>query len=288
MSYCREGIESCYPYPTIRINFSLAHITSADLAKKIRKSSLAMTAKGRSSHIGSVLSCADILAVLYSNVLKLHPNTDYFIMSKGHASAGLYSALAHVGIIEPSHLATHYQNGSMLSGHVSHHLTPYIPFSTGSLGHGLPIATGVAYRTLYFEQSKRRTYCLLSDGELQEGSNWEAFLFAAHHKLNNLVCIIDRNNLQSITTTEQTIALEPLSQKFSSFGWSVSEIDGHDHQQLCKVLLQETAAPHVIIAKTTKGKGVSFMENSVLWHYRSPSTSELNSALEELEAQNDA
>ena len=258
-------------------------------ARNVRKSILKMTNNGKSSHVGSALSCADILSVLYSNIIDVEKiknqlfDRDRFVMSKGHAGAALYAVLAEKKIISKDILMTHYQNGSNLSGHVSHKLLKGVEISTGSLGHGLPISIGIAYG-LKIDKLNSNTFCLMSDGELDEGSNWEAFLFGAHHKLNNLIVIIDRNNLQSIKSTEQTLALEPLDKKLLSFGWDVYKVDGHNHQELTNVIkkAKNTKIPSVIIAKTIKGKGVSFMENSVLWHYRSPNNSELDSALKEI------
>ena len=261
-------------------------ISSEELSNLIRCSALKMTSKGKSSHIGSILSCADILAVLYADIINLRQNDseqekDHFILSKGHAAAGLYACLSHLNLIDKDLLETHYQDGSVLSGHVSHKFSENIEVSTGALGHGLPISCGIALRSK-IRGNLSRTFCLMSDGELDEGSNWEAFLFANHHNLNNLTIIIDRNNLQSITTTEKTLKLEPLNEKILSFGLKVIYCDGHDHKELFKAFDLHSDLPTVIIANTIKGKGVSFMENSVLWHYRSPSYEEVNKAFNEL------
>ena len=259
------------------------------ISKSVRASVLKMTNKGKSSHVGSALSCSDILSVLYTRVLDVEKikiqsnNRDRFVMSKGHAGAALYAVLAEVGIIDKEILSTHYQNGSNLSGHVSHKLLKGIEISTGSLGHGLPISIGMAYG-LKINKIDSNVFCLMSDGELDEGSNWEALLFGAHHNLRNLIVIIDRNNLQSIKTTEETLALEPLDQKILSFGWDVHNVDGHNHIELESTLKKAKSSlkPSLIISQTTKGKGVSYMENSVLWHYRSPNNEELKNALREI------
>ncbi len=257
------------------------------LSKYIRIKALEMCSEGKSSHIGSVLSCADILSVLYSDILKINienpkDNTrDRFLMSKGHAGAGLYAILSKIGFISEDILKTHYKDGSFLSGHVCHKIFPGIEFSTGSLGHALPVSIGISLG-LKLKGLKNRVFCLMSDGELDEGSNWEAFLSGAHNGLDNLIAIIDRNRLQSIEDTESTLMLEPLRDKFLSFNWDVEIIDGHDHQELKKSLSKDIDKPKVIIANTIKGKGVSFMENQVLWHYRSPSTSELKNAIGEI------
>jgi len=265
--------------------------SSKFLAKKIRKHALQMTQLGKSSHIGSNLSIADILAVLYSSVLHYNSNNsksenrDRFILSKGHAGAALYATLAECGFMPLEKLKTHCQNGSDLSGHISHKGIPGVELSTGSLGHGLPVACGMA---LAAKKNKKnhRVFVLLSDGECDEGSNWEAALFAAHHKLDNLTVIIDRNRLQSIYSTEDTLALEPFSDKWKSFGWDVVQINGHNHNELfqsCSNDKNSKTKPLCVIANTIKGKGVSFMENNTLWHYRSPQEEEYRLAMEELE-----
>jgi transketolase len=268
---------------------------SEQLANNIRKHALIMTSLGASSHIASVLSMADILAVLYGSVLRYRPEEpkwkerDRFILSKGHAGAGVYAALAESGFFSIEKLKTHYQDGSDLSGHVSHKGIPGVEFSTGSLGHGLPVAAGMAL-SAKIDDKKHRTFVLLGDGECGEGSNWEAMLFAAHHKLDNLVVIIDRNMLQSIYSTEDTLALEPFSKKWMAFGWNVVEIDGHNHEEIlhaCKNDANLIDKPLCIIASTVKGKQISFMENNILWHYRSAQGEEFKAAIAELEL-NDA
>jgi transketolase len=265
---------------------------ATDLARKIRINALNMTNQGSSSHIGSIFSMADLLAVLYGEVLNVKPDNpkwedrDRFILSKGHAGAGVYAALAERGFFPTGKLATHYQNGSDLSGHVSHKGVPGVEISTGSLGHGLPIAAGMAYAGKIGNKN-HRVFVLLGDGECDEGSNWEAILFAHHHRLDNLIAIVDYNKLQSLTTIAETLALEPFADKWRSFGWEVIEINGHDLQaisQACHNLPIAPGKPTCIIAHTVKGKGVSFMENSVLWHYRSAKDEEYDRALQELEA----
>jgi transketolase len=265
--------------------------TSTDTARLVRAHILRMTNGGKSSHVGSGLSCTDILAVLYCEVLTVDhtrpswPDRDRFIMSKGHAGAAIYAVLAERGFLDPAMLAQHYRNGSLLSGHVSHIGIPGVELSTGSLGHGLSVATGMAWRARQQGQTWR-AYTLLSDGECDEGSVWEAAMFAAHHQLSNLVAIVDYNKLQSLTTTQQTLALEPFADKWRAFGWDVVEVDGHDHGQLAAACAVPRGAaparPRCVLAHTTKGKGVSFMENQVLWHYRSPSDDELVAALAEV------
>ena len=260
------------------------------LANNIRKHALKMTSLGGSSHIGSILSIADILAVLYGSILNYNSkdpqwaDRDRFILSKGHAGAGVYAALAESGFISLDKLKTHYQDGSDLSGHISHKGIPGVEFSTGSLGHGLPVACGMALAAK-INKKNHRVFALLSDGECDEGSNWEAILFAAHHKLNNLFAIIDRNRLQSIYSTEDTVALEPFADKWISFGWDVIEINGHNHNEIfesCDNEIKLRNKPLCIIANTIKGKDVSFMENNTLWHYRSPQGEEYKLAMAEL------
>jgi len=267
--------------------------TTEDLARRIRMHAVRMTANGKSSHVGSVLSMADIMAVLYGRILNVDPKNpswpdrDRFILSKGHAGAGVYAALAERGFFSIAMLMQHYQNGSVLSGHVSHKGVPGVELSTGSLGHGLGVGVGMA---LDAKRRKRghRVFVVTSDGEWDEGSNWEALMFAAHHKLDNLVAVIDYNKIQSLAPVSETLGLEPFAEKLRAFGWETREIDGHDHAALLTALQSvpwKVGKPSCLLAHTTKGRGVSFMENSVLWHYRHPQGDELTRALAELEAQ---
>ena len=260
------------------------------LANRIRNHALDMTSNGSSSHIGSVFSIADILACLYGELLNISSKNiksksrDRFILSKGHAGAGVYAALAESGIIEKSLLKTHYQDGSMLSGHVSHKNIPGVELSTGSLGHGLSVGVGFAI-SAKLDNRKNKTIVLLSDGECDEGSNWEAIMFSSHHKLNNLIAIIDYNKLQSLDSVENTLNLEPFSDKWKAFGWNVIEINGHNIEEILKSYNEASKSknkPTCIIAHTIKGKGVSFFENKVLWHYRSAKGREYESAKKEL------
>ncbi|CAL7963016.1 Apulose-4-phosphate transketolase subunit A [Gammaproteobacteria bacterium] len=263
------------------------------LALKIRKHVVEMAHLGKSSHVASALSMADIVAVLYGEILNIDPKTpkwvdrDRFILSKGHAGSGIYAALAETGFFDVDVLKTHYQDGSILSGHVSHKGIPGVELSTGSLGHGLSVGTGMAYAAK-LDDKHHKIYVLMSDGECDEGSNWEAILFAAHHKLDRLVAIIDYNKIQSIATTKETLDLEPFADKWQAFGWHVQEVDGHNHREIKQAVSnfsEEKNKPHCIIAHTTKGKGISFMENTVLWHYRSPQGEEYKKAMRELEQQ---
>jgi len=249
-----------------------------------------MTNLGNSAHIGSNFSMADLLAVLYGEVLKINPidpnweERDRFILSKGHACAGLYAALAEKGFFSVSELETFCQDGSKLCGHISHIGVSGVEVSSGSLGHGLPIAVGMAYAAKLMKKL-HRVYVILSDGECDEGSNWEAILFAPHHKLDNLVVIVDYNKIQSLASVAETLNLEPFVKKWESFGWRVTEINGHDHSQIKEAFSKiplEKDVPSCIIAHTIKGKGVSFMENSVLWHYRTAQGEEYEAAKKEL------
>ena len=258
-------------------------------SSQIRKNALQMVHAANASHIGGVLSIADILGVLYSTILSVRPDEakwegrDRFILSKGHCCAGVYAALALRGFISPKELETYGRDGSRLMNHISHKV-PGVEFSTGSLGHGLPFGVGKALAAKR-KGAEWRTFVLMSDGELDEGSNWEAFMFAAHHKLDNLVAIIDYNNMQSLTTVDNTLRIEPLADKLKAFGWSVREVDGHDHAAIASALNTipwEHGRPSVLIAHTTKGKGVSYMENQVEWHYRSPNAEQLAVALAEI------
>ena len=260
--------------------------SSHDLARRMRAQALHMVTRAKASHIGSALSITDIVAVLYSGALNVFPerprdpSRDRFLLSKGHACVAVYAALAETGFIPRSTLESYGADGSPLMAHISHHV-PGVEFSTGALGHGLPFGVGKA---LAAQRSGKdwRTVVLLSDGEMGEGSNWEAFMFAAHHKLDRLTAIIDYNKLQSLGTVADTLALEPLGDKLRAFGWSVREMDGHDHAALSNSLSAErweAGKPQVIVAHTTKGKGVPFMENKVEWHYRSPSEELLAEAL---------
>lgn len=259
------------------------------LAKKIRAQSLKMVHDSNGSHIGSSLSYVDILSVLYTDIMNFDPDRpdydlrDRFILSKGHACASLYACLALKGFFEIKKLENYGKNGEILMNHVSHKVLG-VEFSTGSLGHGLPFGVGIAKALKLKFKKPPKTYVLIGDGELAEGSNFEALLFGAHHNLDNLILIIDYNNLQSLTSVENTLNLKPLDEKFRSFGWNCFEIDGHNHSKIKEALLSvaSNSKPSVIIAKTIKGKGVSFMENRVEWHYKSPNEEQYLQALKEI------
>jgi transketolase len=260
------------------------------LARRIRLKVLRMIDRARSSHLGSAFSMAELLAVLYAKVLRVDParpdwpDRDRFILSKGHACAPLYVVLAERGFFPESWLDEFYLDGSHLAGHASHTGVPGVEISTGSLGHGLSIACGMAVVGKH-DRKPHRIFALLSDGECDEGSTWEAVLFAPHHHLDNLVVIVDYNKIQSLGTVKEVLNLEPLAAKWRAFGWAVQEIDGHNLNQIDEVLARvpfEPGKPSCVIAHTVKGKGVSFMEDKLLWHYRAPDRDEMAGALAEL------
>jgi transketolase len=263
---------------------------SVALARWIRGQVLRMVAKAGASHAGSCLSMADLLAVLYSGILRVDParpawpERDRFLLGKGHGAAALYAVLARSGFLSETDLETFGADGSSLTGHASHHV-PGVELSTGSLGHGLPVGVGLALAATR-GRLPWRTFVLLGDGECDEGSVWEAAMFASHHRLDSLVAIVDRNRLQGFGRTEAVLGLEPLADRWRAFGWAVREVDGHDHSALERFLSRvpfETGRPGVLIAATVKGKGVSFMEDRLEWHYRSPTSEELARALAEVE-----
>jgi transketolase len=256
------------------------------LARQIRAHAVEMVAAARASHIGGALSMADLLAVLYGEILRVDPqrpqdpDRDRFILSKGHSCTALYATLALKGFFSAEELRQYGQDGSRLMAHVSHKV-PGVEFSSGSLGHGLSLGCGKALAARR-QKKNWRTFVMLSDGELDEGSNWEAILFAPQHRLDNLVAIVDYNKIQSLGTVKEVLDLDPLAEKLRAFRWAVREIDGHDHEAIraaLRTLPWEPGKPSCLIAHTIKGKGVNFMENRLLWHYRSPDAEQLRQAL---------
>jgi transketolase len=248
-----------------------------------------MVYRAKASHIGAALSMIDILAVLYADVLNVLPSEpdwpyrDRLIVSKGHGAVGLYAVLGEMGFFPVEEFETYGQDGARLMGHVSHKV-PGIELSTGSLGHGLPVACGLAMGL-----PKAHTYCVLGDGELNEGSNWEAIMFAAHHRLGNLTAIVDHNKIQSLGRVDEVLDMGSIAKKFDAFGWRVVEIDGHDHDALCRDLTPalpspKGEAPLCVVAHTVKGKGVDFMEDDLAWHYKSPNDAQLESGLRQVGA----
>ena len=262
----------------------------AQLSRAIRRTSLQMVHAARLGHPGGDLSAADILAALYTRVLRVNPkdpawpDRDRFILSKGHCSAALYATLAYAGFFPVEQLSGYMKPLSQLNGHPDRNKVPGVEANTGPLGHGLPIAVGAA-KAAKITGAGWRTFVLTGDGELQEGSNWEAAMAASQYGLDNLTVIVDRNRLQQGEATERTIALEPLAERWRVFGWAVKEIDGHDITALVDTFLSvpfEAGRPNCVIARTRKGCGVSFMENCVEWHHRVPTAEELTIALCEL------
>jgi transketolase len=256
-----------------------------DLAARFRYQAVRLTHKASTAHLASALSCIDIIAVLFSQILNLPTskdlNRDRFILSKGHAAVALYLALAHKGFIEEEELETYGEKGSLLEEHPSPKLAG-VEAATGSLGHGLAIANGFALGAKIQKKSSK-SYVLMSDGENNEGSVWEAAMFSSKHALDNLTGFVDFNKWQATGRSEEVLSLGPLADKWASFGWDVIEIDGHNHREIKEsVTRKRTGLPRVIIAHTTKGKGVSFMEDDNNWHYRNPTADEVEIARMEL------
>lgn len=263
----------------------------AGRARRIRLASLRMVHAAKMGHPGGDLSCADILATLFFHTLKIdaaHPQDparDRFVLSKGHASAALYATLAEAGFIPREQLETYMKPLSMLNGHPDRCKVPGVEANTGPLGHGLPIGVGMALAAK-MDRAVWRTFVLTGDGELQEGSNWEAIMAASHFRLDNLTVIVDRNRLQQGDTTEHTMSLEPLAARWRAFGWGVVELDGHDIGSMVRAFASlplEAGRPTCVIARTIKGRGVSFIEDRVEWHHRVPTDAELATALTELD-----
>lgn len=264
-------------------------------ARNIRRNVLRMVHQAESGHIGGSLSAADILALLYLKVMRVDPlkpfwpERDRFVLSKGHASAGYYAALAEAGFIPHVELLTFDCIGSRLQGHPDRRKLPGVDMSTGSLGQGLSVACGMALGAR-LGRLDIRVYVLLGDGELNEGQVWEAAMSAAKYRLDNLMAIVDRNNIQLIGPTEENMPIEPLEDKWRAFGWEVFSVDGHDIRGLYRGFAQaqrKQGKPVVLIAHTVKGKGVSFMEGTAAWHSKAPSAPELGRALKELEGEAD-
>ena len=248
-----------------------------------------MVHSGHASHISAALSAADIIAVLYADILNVNPQTpdaaerDRFVMSKGHAGVALYAALAEMGFFPIENLNSYYTNGSVLSGHISHKGVPGVELSTGSLGHGIGVACGMALAA-HSLKKKYRVYTIVGDGECNEGVIWETALTANQYALDNFTVIVDRNGLQAMGFCEELIQMEPMADKWRSFGWTVVDVeDGNNHDQLRRAFhASANGKPKCIIARTVKGKGVSFMENNLLWHYRDPQGEFYDKAVAEL------
>jgi transketolase len=257
-------------------------------AKRTRRSIVKMIDRAGQGHIGGDMSVTDILTVLFFHTLRIDPGAptaadrDRFILSKGHCSAALYTTLARSGYFPVSELATFMQPLSALNGHPNRNKVPGIETNTGPLGHGLPVAVGQAIASK-LQGSDARIFAVMGDGEMQEGSNWEALMSAAHYSLDNLTAIVDRNRLQQGARTEDTNGLDPLDEKLASFGFELRQIDGHDMAQLIQAFCPSTTGkPVAVIANTVKGKGLSFAEDRVEWHHKVPTTEQVALALEEL------
>jgi transketolase len=239
-------------------------------------------------HIGGDLSVTDILVTLFGGILSVDPERpdwpqrDRFILSKGHCAGALYATLARCGFFDPEELDTFMAPLSALNGHPNRTKVPGVETNTGPLGHGFPVAVGCALAA-QLRDEEWRTVVVLGDGELQEGSNWEAAMTASHYRLGSLTAVVDRNRLQQGAGTEETKQLEPLADKWRSFGWEVREVDGHDHGALLEAFAPSTAGdPVVVVAHTVKGKGVSFIEDRVEWHHKVPNAAQVKIAMEEL------
>jgi len=256
-------------------------------ARAVRRFAVEATARTRASHIGSALSVTDILVAIYFAALRegqAGPLGDHCILSKGHSAVALYGVLAERDVLARSTVEHFYENGSLLAGHPEPNPEAGIVFGSGSLGHGLPVGNGIAFGKR-LAGAAGHTWVVMSDGECEEGSTWEAALFAAQHRLGNLTAVVDRNGIQGMGSTEGILGLEPFADKWRAFGWRVAEVDGHDLGALAEAVQPSggsTGQPAVVIARTVKGKGVSFMEANNDWHYRSANTDELATALAEL------
>jgi transketolase len=259
-----------------------------EMATDVRRSVITMIERAGLGHVGGDLSVTDILVTLYGSVLSVDPERpdwpqrDRFILSKGHCAGALYSTLARCGFFPTKELETFMAPLSALNGHPNRTKIPGVETNTGPLGHGFPVAVGCALAAR-LNNSTSRAFVVMGDGEMQEGSNWEAAMTAAHYELDSLTAIVDRNRLQQGARTEQTKRLEPLAAKLDSFGFEVRDIDGHDHAALMDAFAPSTTGrPVGVIANTVKGKGVSFMEDRVEWHHKVPSAEQVKTALEEL------
>ena len=266
-------------------------MTTKEIAKEIRRKILKMNFDAKGSHIGSSLSCVEILTALYFKVLKINPQKprsdgrDRFVLSKGHAAAALYAVLAQRGFFPENVLAGYCKDGGKLAGHSIRGCVPGVEVSTGSLGHGLPMANGMALAGKR-DKKKHRIFVLMSDGEMDCGTTWESALIGAHHKLDNLIVIVDFNGLQAMGEVKDILNIEPLKDKWQAFDWEVREIDGHNFERIEKSLTLpplEKGKPRVIIAKTIKGYPISFMRGNNLYHYKNLSEKEYLNALKELQ-----
>ena len=258
------------------------------MARDVRRDIVDMIDRAQLGHIGGDLSVTDILVTLFGAVLDVdpehpdRPDRDRFILSKGHCAGALYATLARCGFFAREELSTFMAPLSMLNGHPDRKKVPGVETNTGPLGHGFPVGVGCALAAR-LRGASWRTVVVLGDGEMQEGSNWEAAMTAAHYELASMTAVVDRNRLQQGAGTEETKRLEPLGDKWSSFGWEVRDVDGHDHAALLEAFTPSaTGKPVAVIANTIKGKGVSFIENRVEWHHKVPDAEQVQAAIEEL------
>ncbi len=272
--------------------FTLDVQTLQDMARQIRLDDLKTVYRAKAGHIGGEMSAIDILTTLYFHTLNIDPTQpnkptrDRFILSKGHTACALYTTLAHRGFIELDELSTFLQPHSRLNGHPNRNKVPGVETNTGALGHGLPIGIGMA-KAAQLSGEGWRVFVLCGDGELQEGSNWEAAMAAAHFKLDNLTLIVDHNRLQQGARVHDTNALAPIADKFAAFGWATTAVDGHDIAQLREAFDKRSATagqPTCIVANTFKGQGISFMQDKVEWHHKVPNKEQYEQAVEELQA----
>lgn len=269
------------------------HGSTEEAARSIRRTVLDMVHHAGTSHVGTCFSMVDVLAVLYGRILRYDPDRpddprrDRVVLSKGHGAAAMYATLAEAGFFPKKELEAYCEDGSDLAGHITHHGVPGVEASSGSLGHGLSMAAGMALADKR-DGLDRRTIAILSDGEMDEGSTWEPILFGPHHDLDNLVAIVDYNKIQSFGRVEDVLDLDPLAEKWASFNWAVTEVDGHNHDELEEVLGDlplEEGKPTALVAHTVKGKGVSFMEDDLGWHYFSPDDEQYERARSELDGE---
>lgn len=268
----------------------MIRLNSEELARRIRLHAIKMVNHAHASHIGGILSCADIVAVLYNDVAHVNPQNpkddsrDRIILSKGHNGVAIYAALAELGFFDKELLQTYGDNGTIFSCHISHKKVPGVEISTGSLGQGIGVACGMALDAKLHNKT-HNVYAIVGDGECNEGSVWEMAMFAAQNHLNQLTVVVDRNGMQAMGFCKDIIDTEPMGEKWEAFGWEVIDVeDGNDHDALRDAFMKEhTDKPRVIIAHTIKGKGVSFMENELIWHYRDPQGEWFERAIQELE-----
>lgn len=265
-----------------------------EIAKNLRKTIFKTIIEGGGGHLPASLSIVEILVILYNGILRIDPrdpddaHRDRFILSKGHACVALYAVLSDKGFFHRSHLSTFGKPHTILGGHPDMHKIPGVEASTGALGHGFPFGAGIAMAGK-MDGKKYKVYVIVGDGECQEGSIWEAAMFAAQQKLDNLTVIVDNNQQQAMDFLDKIVSLEPFAAKWKAFGWEVKEVDGHDFEELSAAFASlpfSKGKPSVIIAHTTKGKGISFMENEPLWHYRMPTDKEMEIACNELGIEN--